>query len=123
VKEKKAELTRINKTKKKLEAALSTHLSGYGKNLTTIPGIGTILAARILAHTNNIQRLKTQAKYTCYAGIAPRERSSGKSKRHLANTKGNRALHSIYFFAAIIQIQRNPKAKEYYERRRDPGHL
>lgn len=117
VRETEAELKRVRKAKRKLEQELQTQLSGYGKNLTTIPGIGSILAARILAHTNNIQRFKNQAKYIRYAGISPRERSSGKSKRHIVNTRGNRTLNSIYFFAALIQIQRNQKAKEYYERK------
>ncbi len=116
-----AELKRVKRMKTKLERELAHHLSGYGQNLTTIPGMGTILAARILAHTNNIVRFKNQAKYIRYAGIAPRERSSGKSKRHIVNTKGNRTLNSVFYFAALIQIQRNPKAKDYYQRKLAQG--
>jgi transposase len=117
ISEKEAELKAAKKTKYKLEKELAIQLASYGQNLTTVVGLGTVLVARLLAHTNNIERFKTQAKYIRYAGISPRERSSGKSKRHIANTKGNRKLNSVFYLAALSQIKNNEKAKVYYQKK------
>lgn len=117
VKEKKKELVRIKKLQKKLETRLDGLLESEGKNLTSMPGISTILAAKIVGYTNGIERFKRINSYIRYAGIAPVEKSSGKKKRHTKNKRGNRKLNSAFYFVALGQLRLNPKSKAYFEKK------
>ena len=92
-----------------------------GGNLVTIPGIETILAGKIIAHAGGIERFQTIDKFIKYAGIAPTEKSSGKSRRYIKSTKGNRKLNTTFYLCALGQIRWNPKAKEYYQKKIKEG--
>jgi transposase len=96
-------------------------LEGQGKNLTTMKGISTIIAAKIVTCTNGIDRFQTIWKFLQYAGIAPKERSSGKIKRHVQSNKGNRHLNSALYLIALNQIRWNTKGKEYFEKKLAEG--
>lgn len=122
VKDQTHSLTQIRKQQKKLEGNLKVLLETEGdSNLATIPGIGVTLAAKIISHSGGIARFRNIDKFIKYAGIAPTEKSSGKSKRYIKNTKGNRKLNSTFYLAALGQINWNPKAKEYYEKKIKEG--
>lgn len=121
LKERQASLDEITKTKKNLATSLKAFLADGGVNLTTIPGINTILAAKIVAHSNGIARFSNLDKFIKYAGIAPIQKSSGKIRRFVKNKTGNRKLNSTFYMAALCQIQWNPKTKEYYEKKIKEG--
>ncbi len=121
IKGKTASLKRCKATSKKLVVKLDKLLKEHGANLTTIKGIKTILAAKIIAHTNGIERFPNRDKFIRYAGIAPKEKSSGKSRWFRRSKKGNRSLHSALFLVALNQIRWNPKAKAYFEKRVKEG--
>ena len=121
IKGKTAELKQIKNQQKKLTIQLDRLLEAYGKNLTSFPGIGIVSAAKIVAHTNAIERFKTVNKFLSYAGIAPKERSSGKSKRHIQSTKGNRRLNFALQWVAVNQLTRNEKAKAYFDKKVNEG--
>ena len=121
IKGKKAELQQIKKQQKELTIELGKLLKGNGENLTSFPGIGIVSAAKIVAHSNGIERFNTVDKFLSYAGIAPTERSSGKSKRHIQSTRGNRKLNYALYFVAVNQLTRNEKAKTYFEKKVNEG--
>lgn len=122
VKDQNRTLTQIRKQQRKLEKNLQVLLEAEGgSNLLTIPGIGVTLAAKIISHSGGIARFKSIDKFIKYSGIAPTEKSSGKSKRYIKNTKGNRKLNSTFYLAALGQINWNPKAKEYYQKKIKEG--
>lgn len=121
IKGKTVELKQIKQQQKKLTTELGKLLVGYGKNLISFPGIGIISAAKIIAHTNGIERFATVDKFLSYAGIAPKERSSGKSKRHIQSTKGNRKLNYALYWVAVNQLTRNEKAKVYFDKKVNEG--
>ena len=109
-------------TNSQLEKRLKDLLkTAGGGNLFTIPGIDTILAGKILAHAGGVERFQTIDKFIKYAGIAPTEKSSGKSRRYIKNTKGNRKLNTTFYLCALGQIRWNPKAKEYYQKKVKEG--
>jgi transposase len=116
-KEKRRELERIKLLQKKMIQKLSSLITVQGANLTTIKGVSTILAARIVAHANGIDRFPKVAKFIRYAGIAPVEKSSGKKKRHLRDMRNNRQLNTTLYFVAFNQLRWNPKAKEYFAKK------
>ncbi len=116
------ELTHIKKEQKELEKQLAIQLKGYGENLVSIPGISTILAAKIVSHSGDIRRFHSLNGYIRYAGIAPKERSSGKHKGFVKDKQtGNRKLTTTFWIAALNQIQHNKVVKEYYRKKITEG--
>lgn len=115
--EKTKEVASIKKQQKKIATKLNKLLTNQEKNLMSFPGIGIVSAAKIIAHTNGIERFETVDKFLAYAGIAPTERSSGKSKRHKQSTKGNRRLNYALYWVALNQLTRNEKAKAYFAKK------
>lgn len=118
---KKAERARMKKMQKKLALKLAQLIKGGGDNLTTIPGISTILAAKIVSHTGGIERFKNVWRFIRYAGISPKEKSSGKTKKHSKSNTGNRKLNGTFYLCALTQICWNPKAKVYYQKKLAEG--
>lgn len=115
--EKKNELKRIRDIQEKLKKRLSTLLPPEGIRLISIKGISTVLAARLAAQIKDINRFENINKFIQYAGIAPVERSSGKSRARHQNSRGNRLLNSTLYLVAINQIRWNEKAKVYFEKK------
>lgn len=119
--EQEKQLKYIRKTQRRCVKQLSLLLEKQGKNLTTIKGIKTILAAKIVAHSGGIQRFANLDSFIQYAGIAPREKSSGKTKRHSKSKTGNRRLNHSFYIAAMVQLRWNEKAKEYFGKKIKEG--
>lgn len=121
IKEKKEELKRIMLTQTKLKTRLENLLPPPSLNLIRVKGISTVLAAKLATHTKDIERFRNINKFIQYAGIAPVERSSGKSKSRHQNSRGNRLLNSTLYLVAINQIRWNQKAREYFEKKIKEG--
>ena len=121
IREKKKGVKRIQKLQNKLKGKLNVFLEEQGKNLTSIKGVDTVLAAKIVAHANGIERFSKISSFIRYAGIAPLERSSGKIKRYTRSRKGNRKLNSVLYLVAVGQLKWNPKAKEYLDKKLEEG--
>jgi transposase len=76
--QKQKELTKIKKIQQSLKTKLAALLIPEGMNLTSIPGVSIVLAAKIAAYTNGIHRFANRDKFLQYAGIGLLEKSSGK---------------------------------------------
>ena len=121
IEEKERELKRIKALQEKLRRRLTTFLPPSSLHLLRMKGISTVLAAKLVTHVKDINRFRNINKFIQYAGIAPVERSSGKSKKHYQNSRGNRLLNSALYLVAINQIRWNDKAKEYFEKKIKEG--
>jgi len=115
------QLKQVRKTQKQCQEQLAALLEEQGKNLMTIKGIKTVLAAKIVAHSGGIERFTNLDSFIQYAGIAPREKSSGRTKRHSKSKTGSRKLNHTFYLAAMVQLRWNPKAKEYFEKKIQEG--
>lgn len=72
------------------------------KILLSLPGVGPITAAAIYAEVGDFKRFKTPATLISYAGIYPKERSSGDTKRYGSISKaGSRVLRYSIIEAAM----------------------
>ncbi|WP_406503308.1 transposase [Streptomyces sp. NBC_00212] len=69
-------------------------LAASRSTLTSLSGLGTVLAAKILGHIGDVSRFPTRHHFASYTGSAPLDASSGKNVRHRLNTGGNRPLNS-----------------------------
>jgi transposase len=98
----------------KLTAALVVTLAGdsalrpQAELLRTIPGVGPVLCAGLLAELP--ADLRTARAATAYAGLNPRQRQSGTSLRGRAvlSKLGNARLRRLLYVPALCGLQHNP---------------
>jgi transposase len=102
---------------------LDEKVLGTYKNITSIKGVGLILATAMVVSTNNFQSFKTWRQFACYAGIAPFDHQSGTSYRGKTriSSLGNRELKTLLSQSAASAIQCNAEMKLYYQRRLSEG--
>lgn len=91
--------------------------------LQSIKGIGKIIAAYMIAYTENFEKFSNARKFNCYAGIAPFNHESGTSIRSRARVShlANKEIKSLLNLAACSAIRFNTELKEYYQRRVGEG--
>ncbi|MFE7553587.1 transposase [Streptomyces gardneri] len=88
-----ADLRRMDRQVKDSEAEMREAVGATRTTLTTFPGLGTVLAAKVLGHIGD------------YTGSAPLNASSGNNVPHRLNTGGNRALNSALHTNAVCQLR------------------
>ena len=97
---------------------LRRRVEASGSTLMSTPGIGPVMAARLIARTGNIDRFPTAAAYANYCGTAPIEIASADKARHRLSRKGDRRLNSALHTLAVIQIRMpaSPGRADYDEK-------
>lgn len=116
-------LADIRKEIKEIEEELRLLVNQTGQKLETMNGCGLVLAASLIAEVKNIERFKSSDSLAKYGGFCPRERSSGKTIRHIKTKSGNRRLNKAIHRIALSQIGRNGNqyAKEYFLKKVSEG--
>lgn len=91
--------------------------------ITSVKGVGLILAANFLVITNCFSGFDNSRKFACYAGIAPFEKQSGTSLNSPARVShyANKKIKSLLNMAASSAIQCDPELKAYYQKRVESG--
>jgi transposase len=103
-----------------LTAEFDQHDDAYV--LSPAPGLGPILAARVLAEIGDDRsRFDGAANLRAFAGTAPITRASGKSKVVRARHIRNRRLADACHWWAFAAISASPGARAHYDRRRAAG--
>ncbi len=123
VKRKIIRLLDIRQECKEIENELKILLDRTGQQLPTMNGCGTVLASAVMAEIRNIGRFHSPAALAKYAGLAPRQKSSGKTIRHIKSKSGNRKLNMAIHRIALSQISKsgNQYAKEYFKKKVSEG--
>ena len=87
--------------------------------LTTIPGVGKVLAQTFIAATSGFERFNNPRAFACHAGIAPFQYTSGTSiqGRKRVSHRANKRLKSLLHMAALCCIRIKGPLKEYYLRK------
>lgn len=98
-------------------------LSHHNKLITSVKGIGPVLAAHFLVTTNCFSSFNDGRKYACYAGVAPFSYQSGTSLNSKAKVShmANKKIKALLNLAAGSAIQADPELKAYYKRRVEAG--
>ena len=90
--------------------------------LTTIPGIGPVIASTIQYETGDIERFATVGNYVSYCRLVRAERNSNRrTKGQGLRKNGNRYLSWAYHEAAHFAVRFQPKARNGGTRRNAPG--
>jgi transposase len=109
-----ADLRRIDAGIKNNEAQTRDALASSATTLQEIPGIGVVLAAKLLGHVGDITRFPSASHFASYTGTAPLDASSGHQNRHRLNTGGNRQLNSVLHTMAVCQSRDPGPGRDYY---------
>ena len=94
----------------------------YVKLLSSIPGVGIITAASIVAYLPEL-KTATPKEIAALVGLAPMNRDSGnyKGKRKIQGGRGQ--VRRILYMSALTARQINPDLKEFYDRLQRRGKL
>ena len=119
-------IDRMNFLDKQIEALDCQILEYYEKfdcYLHTIPGIGMIAAATILAEIGDINRFNSSSALVAFAGIDPTVRQSGEfnSTHNHMSKRGSPYLRHAIFLAATTCSFHNSPLNAYYKKKRDQG--
>lgn len=95
-------------------------LAQKAKRLKTIPGVGPVVAATVLAEMPELGQLNRQTA-AALAGVAPYNRDSGGQKgiRHISG--GRRPVRTALYMAALSAVRYDRILKEFYLRLRAAG--
>lgn len=89
------------------------------QHLTSIPGVGKVTAAAILAEVGDINRFPSKTQFVGYCGLYPIVWESGEAKRKYRMTRdGNRMLKMTLLIASAPARQYNPLIAQFYNRLR-----
>lgn len=116
-----AELVVIEKKMKAMAKELKALVEASGSNLMDLPGVGPIVAARVLADVGDVARFADRNRFASWTGTAPIEASSGETVRHRLSRAGNRRMNHMIHIAAATQIRLDTEGRAYYRRKLAAG--
>lgn len=100
----------------------------FGYQLTTMPGIGTAVASKLIAEIGDIRRFPNADKLAKYAGIAPVKFSLAEKGKEQCSRQGNRQLHGLFYMLAVTMVAvpksgrpNHPMFHAYYMRKISEG--
>lgn len=107
-----------------LEVALAEEFERHplAAVLRSAPGLGSVLAARVLAEVgDDPTRFASAQSLRAFAGTAPITRSSGRSRFVNARRVRNKRLDDACHWWAFSMLTKSPGARALYDRRRAAG--
>jgi len=88
--------------------------------ITSLPGLGPLTGARILAEIGDDRsRFADARSLKAYAGSAPVTRASGKSRHVMTRRVKNQRLAAVGYLWAFSALSASAGARAHYDRRRD----
>jgi transposase len=88
--------------------------------LRSIPGIGPVTAATLIADLAELGRCSDK-QIAAIAGLAPHPRDSGTRQGQRRTGGGRAALRSSLYMAAVAAIRSNPDLRAFHQRLSDKG--
>ncbi|MBA2287518.1 MAG: transposase [Ktedonobacteraceae bacterium] len=113
------ELILLRRHLEHIEAEMIAAIEGSreGRIVTSIPPIGPIQAASILACIGSIDKFERAAELKAYAGWAPRWAQTGTSMDHMSlSSNGNRLFKQTIFLVAMNATHTECEWQRLYER-------
>lgn len=115
----------IKAIEKEMKSILDSDLSlkNSFKQITSVIGVGPIIAIKCIAVTDNFTKFRDPRKFSCFCGLAPFPYQSGssingKTKTHFLR---DRSLKALLVKGALTAIQHDPQIKTYYNRKVNEG--
>lgn len=117
-------ITAMQATVREHEAALAAEFEQHplAPVLRSAPGLGPVLAARVLAEVgDDPDRFATAQGLRAFAGTAPITRASGRSRFVNARRVRNKRLADACHWWAFSMLTKSPGARAHYDARRAAG--
>ena len=91
--------------------------------LTSLKGIGLVVACQLIYHTGNFTRFSSWRSFSSYCGTAPFKHESGTSihRRKQCHYLGDRKMKSLLSMASVSAIQHDSELRLYYNRKLAEG--
>lgn len=118
-----AQIELLEQQRDQVDAALETLMHQIPQHITSIPGIGPVTGAAIVAEIGDVNRFDSVEKLVAYAGIDPSVYQTGQfqaSEAHMSK-RGSPYLRHALWLAASVAIKHDPQLQSYYERKRQEG--
>jgi transposase len=120
-------VTQLSKEIKLLERNLETLLKEHEEKkmvaLESIPGIGKRTVAMMIIATDGFRKVDNYRQLSSWAGLSPKEYSSGKSIRGKVRISkmGGKELRNMLYMCSLTAIKCNKSCKELYDRLKAKG--
>jgi transposase len=116
------DLRRIDAQLRETRTTLTTAVQAAGTSLTTLFGVGPVIAAAVIGDVKDVPRFPSRDRFAAYNGTAPIEVSSGRRKVYRLSRRGNRRLNHAIHMAAVTQVRhRHSEGRAYYEKKLAEG--
>ena len=111
----------IKEVEEKIKDTINSdaHLKHLFALVTSVDGIGEVVASHMIVYTNEFKRFTDAKKFACHAGVVPFERRSGTSIRgkSAVSHRANKTLKCVIHMAAVSVITRKGELQDYYLRK------
>lgn len=112
----------LDKTLKTLDEQIKSLFLELDSKLLSIPGLGIIAAANILAEIGDIKNFSRPAKLIAFAGFDVSIKQSGLVEHHGKIVKrGSSLLRKSIWLYAFSSLRLIPKMHDYYKIKKDKG--
>lgn len=104
---------------KEIDKSIKRIMAGLSQTLESVPGIGPVFTAGIIAEIGQIERFEDETKIAKYAGLYWRKHQSGRftAEDTSMSRNGNQYLR-YYLVEAANSVRRHiPEYKDYYEKK------
>jgi transposase len=107
---------RIKQLDEQIETQISQCQSWQAKQtrLKSVPGVGKVVAATLLALLPELGQLST-AKISTLVGVAPLNRDSGQMQGKRTIFGGRAAVRQMVYMATLVAVRHNPVIKAFYD--------
>ena len=104
---------------KDLEKAITKIMAGLTQTLDSIPGIGPVFAAGIIAEIGQIERFEDETKIAKYAGLYWRKHQSGRFTADDTSLSRNGNIYLRYYLVEAANRVRThvPEYRDYYHKK------
>ena len=115
------EVRSLDAARVEVRRRLVTAIEASNTTVTEVYGIGPLTAAIIVGRVGDVRRFPTAGHFARHNGTAPIEASSGPTKRHRLNPRGDRQLNHAMHMAAVTQVRHDTPGRLYYLRKQAEG--
>lgn len=108
---------------KDLEKEIIQILAKTDQKLTTIPGVGPMIASAVLGEIGDIKRFPNVPSLVAYAGLDPTTFESGSSilKQRKLSKRGSKYLRTALWQGAVYSLVHNPSLRTFYDKKLSEG--
>ncbi len=108
----------LHKLEKELQQKLIEWQPELVKQVSSVTGIGKRAKAELIVYTQGFKEIQSYRQLISYAGLSPREFSSGSSIRGRSKIckQGGKTLRNILYMCSLSAIKTNHVCRQLYER-------